>query len=168
MYLGNLDSLRDWGHARDYVRAMHLMLQQDEPGDYVIATGQQHSVREFCDVAFAEVGIAVSWQGAGQDEVGVVEAIDDDRLAEACGTLALAQGAVSVGDEVVGVDKRYYRPTDVNTLLGDPSKARDVLGWTAEIGFRGLVEEMIAIDLDHARRFGYLLTEGFSVPDRHE
>ncbi len=168
VYLGNLDSLRDWGHARDYVRAMHLMLQQDEPGDYVIATGEQHSVREFCDAAFAEVGITVSWQGEGQDEAGIVDAIDEARLAKACGTLALAQGAVSVGDEVVGVDKRYYRPTDVNTLLGDPTKAREVLGWTAEIGFRGLVEEMIAIDLDHARRFGYLVNEGFSVPQHRE
>ena len=168
VYLGNLDSLRDWGHARDYVRAMHLMLQQDEPGDYVIATGEQHSVREFCDAAFAQVGLAIRWEGEGQDEVGIVDAIDEARLSAACGTLALAQGAVTVGDEVVGVDRRYYRPTDVNTLLGDPTKAREVLGWTAEIGFRGLIEEMIAIDLDHARRFGYLLTEGFEVPERHE
>ena len=168
VYLGNLDSLRDWGHARDYVRAMHLMLQQDEPGDYVIATGEQHSVREFCDHAFAEVGIRVRWQGGGKDEVGVVEAVDEGRLTEACGTLALAQGAVAEGDVVVGVDARYYRPTDVDTLLGDPTKAREVLGWVAGTRFEDLVREMVALDLDHARRFGYLITEGFVVPEHRE
>jgi GDPmannose 4,6-dehydratase len=159
LYLGNLDSLRDWGHARDYVRAMHLMLQQEEPGDYVIATGEQHSVREFCDLAFAEVGVTLRWEGSGPDELGVADSV------VAAGP---AQAAVAPGDVVVGVDPRYYRPTDVDTLLGDPSKARDILGWSATIGFRDLVREMVAIDLDLARRDHYLRGEGFAVTDRRE
>jgi GDPmannose 4,6-dehydratase len=168
VYLGNLDSLRDWGHARDFVRAMHLMLQQDEPGDYVVATGEQHSVREFCELAFAEVGVTLRWEGAGRDEVGVVEAVDDDLQRTCSETLVLAEGALSPGDVVVGVDPRYYRPTDVGTLLGDPSRARKVLGWTATTSFAELVREMVAEDLAHARRDSYLTAQGFPVRDHRE
>ena len=145
LWLGNLDSLRDWGHARDYVRAMHLMLQQDEPDDYVIATGEQHSVREMCQHAFAQIGVTLAWRGSGPDEVGVVDAVDAARLE---GSLAQRQlpedappaelrPALEPGVAVVRVDPRYYRPTEVGTLLGDATKARERLGWTATIGFAG-------------------------------
>ncbi len=144
LYLGNLDSLRDWGHARDYVRAMHLMLQQDEPGDYVIASGEQHSVREFCVRAFAEVGIGLAFRGAGLDEVGVVDSVDADLLARARngnGGAAAAsrrrrpRRALAPGRVLVKVDPRYFRPTEVGSLIGDASKARERLGWRPEIGF---------------------------------
>jgi GDPmannose 4,6-dehydratase len=124
--MGNLDSLRDWGDARDYVKGMHLILQQDKPDDYVLATGEMHSVREFIERAFAEVGRTVTWRGKGVDEEGV-----DDKT----------------GDLLVKVDPRYFRPTEVDLLLGDPSKARTMLGWKHEITFPMLVKEMVACDL---------------------
>jgi GDPmannose 4,6-dehydratase len=126
LYMGNIDSLRDWGDARDYVKGMHLILQQDHPDDYVLATGEMHSVREFIEVAFAEVGRKITWRGKGVDEEGV-----DDKT-----------GAV-----LVKIDPRYFRPTEVELLLGDPSKARKVLGWKHEITFAQLVKEMVASDL---------------------
>src|SRR3954468_16623244 len=126
LYMGNLDSLRDWGDARDYVKGMHLVLQQDKPDDYVLATGEMHSVREFIERAFAEVGRTLSWRGKGVDEEGV-----DDKT----------------GQALVKVDPRYFRPTEVELLLGDPSKARTVLGWKHEITFPMLVKEMVAYDL---------------------
>ncbi|MBM3147156.1 MAG: GDP-mannose 4,6-dehydratase, partial [Actinobacteria bacterium] len=126
LYLGNLDSLRDWGHARDYVRAMWLMMQQDEPDDYVIATGEQHSVRELVQLAFAEVGLSVVFRGDGVDEVGVLDAVDQDVLDEArsrfgCAPEAGSCGSPAPGRILVRVDKRYFRPTEVATLLGDAS-----------------------------------------------
>lgn len=127
LYLGNLDACRDWGHAQDYVEAMYLMLQQDKPDDYVIATGETHSVREFAESAFLEVGIDLEWKGSGPDEVGL------DR---------------KTGRELVKVDKRYFRPTEVETLLGDPTKARRVLGWERKITFKELVREMVERDLE--------------------
>jgi GDPmannose 4,6-dehydratase len=168
LFLGNLDSMRDWGHARDYVRAMHLMLQQDEPGDYVVATGEQHSVREFVQRAFTEVGVELAFSGEGVDEVGTVAAVDAARLEECCGPLTRNGGPVATGDIVVRVDPRYFRPTEVETLLGDPSKARDVLGWTAETRFEELVSEMVREDLVHAQRYGVLRAEGFTVREPHE
>jgi GDPmannose 4,6-dehydratase len=171
LYLGNLDSRRDWGHARDYVRAMHLMLQQDEPGDYVVATGEQHSVREFVQRAFAEVGIEVAFSGEGATEVGKVAALDAARLDAACGPLCdtgRRLAGVSAGDVVVRVDPRYFRPTEVSTLLGDPSKAEAAFGWRAETSFADLVTEMVHEDLEHAQRDGVLRAEGFSVRERHE
>jgi GDPmannose 4,6-dehydratase len=126
LYLGNLDAQRDWGHARDYAEGMWLMLQQDKPDDYVLATGESHAVREFVELAFAEVGIAIKWDGSGREEKGV------------CG---------KTGRILVQVDPRYFRPTEVDTLLGDAAKARKALGWKPRIGFRELVREMIAGDL---------------------
>jgi GDPmannose 4,6-dehydratase len=180
-YLGNLDSRRDWGHARDYVRAMHLMLQQDEPDDYVIATGVQHSVREFVLRAFAEVGIALRFEGEGVEEVGIVDAVDLPRLSAARrGDLAAdaaagggnarpalidGEGPVPPGSVVLRIDPRYFRPTEVATLVGDASKARERLGWQATISFEDLVREMVADDLVEARRDDLLSAQGFAVRD---
>ncbi|HEX2584180.1 MAG TPA: GDP-mannose 4,6-dehydratase [Steroidobacteraceae bacterium] len=140
LYLGNLDARRDWGHARDYVRAQWLMLQQDEPEDFVIATGEQHSVRDFVMLAGSKLGMNIRWQGKGADEVGI-DAI--------------------TGRSVVKVDKDYFRPAEVETLLGDPSKAKANLNWQAEIGFDELVTEMINADLKIAQRDAALLQQGF-------
>jgi len=142
LYLGNLDSLRDWGHARDYVRAQWLMLQQSQPEDFVIATGEQHSVREFVTLAAARLGMRIEWRGAGLDEHGI-----DARS----------------GKIVVRIDPRYFRPTEVETLLGDATKARTRLGWTPEVGFTGLIEEMVAEDLEIARRDAVIAREGFKT-----
>jgi GDPmannose 4,6-dehydratase len=173
LFLGNLDSLRDWGHARDYVEAMHLMLQQDRPDDFVIATGEQHSVREFAQRAFAELGASVVFEGEGVDEIARV--VDADpavlaRVGEECGggNGALELAGFAAGEVVVRVDPRYYRPTEVASLLGDPSKARRVLGWTPGIGFGELVREMVAEDLDQALRTGLLRKEGFVVREPRE
>ncbi len=191
LWLGNLDSRRDWGHARDYVRAMHLMLQQDEPGDYVIASGEQRSVREFVRAAFAEVGVTLAFTGSGTDEVGVVDAVDLERLTLARnggkdegaggaggGEEAAARGAAHVpidgegpvvpGAVVVRVDPRYFRPTEVASLLGDASKARRELGWEPVHTFDELVTEMVAHDLAEARRDDLLRAGGFATRNFHE
>lgn len=142
LYLGNLHSMRDWGHARDFVRAQWLMLQQPEPEDYVIATGEQHSVREFVTRAAAELGIALEWRGLGIDEQGI---------------------DTNTGQAIVKVDSRYFRPTEVDTLLGDATKARVKLGWKPEITFSALVKEMIAADLELARSDSALANAGFKT-----
>jgi GDPmannose 4,6-dehydratase len=142
LFLGNLDSLRDWGHAKDYVRAQWLMLQQDEPQDFVIATGEQHSVREFVTAAARHLGVALEWRGRGIDEQGV-----NSRT-----------GAV-----IVRVDPRYFRPTEVETLLGDATRARTKLGWKPELSFESLVEEMVREDLQLARRDATIAREGFKT-----
>ena len=153
LYLGNLHSLRDWGHARDFVRAMHLMLQQESPDDYVIATGEQHSVRELCERAFAEVGIAVDFAGDGEDEVGVVSAVDAGLLAKARDRYGPPLGdpqthsALAPGSVVVRVDPRYFRPTEVASLIGDASKARERLGWSFTTSFEDMIHEMVWEDL---------------------
>lgn len=147
VYLGNLDSLRDWGHARDYVKAQWLMLQQSEPEDFVIATGEQHSVREFVELTGKELGMRIEWRGKGVKELGVDAATD--RV-------------------VVKVDPRYFRPTEVDTLLGDPTKARTKLGWRAETSFEDLVKEMVASDLEAARRDALVAREGFRTYRYHE
>jgi GDPmannose 4,6-dehydratase len=131
LYLGNLDSRRDWGHAKDYVKAQWLILQQDEPEDYVIATGKQYSVRQFVEAALSEVGISLIWEGSGVDETGI---------------------DVETGRVLVEVDPRYFRPTEVETLLGDPSKARNKLGWQAQIPLHDMVAEMVREDLKIAER----------------
>ena len=147
LYLGNLDSLRDWGHARDYVEAQWLMLQQPEPDDFVIATGEQHSVREFVTRAAAELGLTVAWRGQGVEETGVDAAS---------------------GRTIVRVDPRYFRPTEVETLLGDPSKAKARLGWAAKTSFDALVREMAAGDLELARRDRLVKSSGFRTYAHHE
>jgi GDPmannose 4,6-dehydratase len=180
LYLGNLSSQRDWGHARDYVRAMHLMVQQDEPDDYVIATGEQHSVREFCRRAFAEAGIALRFAGAGAEEVGVVDSVDPDLLARARNGngAQVSAGAHASEDEahpndggerltpgriLVKVDPRYFRPTEVASLIGDATKAHERLGWRPEIGFDELVHEMVWDDVDEARKDELARAGGFRV-----
>jgi len=140
LYLGNLNAVRDWGHARDYVRAMWLMLQQDEPDDYVIATGEHHSVREFVDIAARTLGMHLRWQGHGVDEKAY-----DERT----------------GSCVVEVDRRYFRPAEGDTLLGDASKARARLGWVPETSFSDLVREMVAHDLEEAERDRLIISSGF-------
>ncbi len=147
LYLGNMDSLRDWGHARDYVRAQWLMLQQEKPEDYVIATGEQHSVREFVERAGACLDMRIEWRGKGVDEIGV---------------------DTKSGRTLVKVDPRYFRPTEVETLLGDASKARRQLGWQPEISFQTLVEEMVATDVEIARRDAVVAREGFRVYQHRE
>lgn len=142
LYLGNMNALRDWGHAKDYVRMQWLMLQQDKPVDYVIATGEQHSVREFVDVAAAELDMKVEWRGSGEDEKGY---------------------DTETGKCIVAVDKRYYRPTEVETLLGYPAKAKAELGWEPEISFRELVREMVEEDLKNAQREKLLQEHGFEI-----
>ncbi|HWW21047.1 MAG TPA: GDP-mannose 4,6-dehydratase, partial [Steroidobacteraceae bacterium] len=147
LYLGNLDSLRDWGHARDFIRAQWLILQQAEPDDFVIATGEQHSVREFVTRAGARLGMNIEWRGQGVDEQGI-----DTKTSRA----------------VVKVDPRYFRPTEVDTLLGDPTKAKRTLGWSPEITFEQLVDEMVDGDLGLAKRDALIAREGFKTFHHHE
>src|SRR5660398_205847 len=170
LYLGNLDSLRDWGHAKDYVGAMYLMLQQEEPGDYVIATGEQHSVREFVERAFREVGVALEWRGEGTSQEGVIEAVDHPLLTRArdgYGPMA-GNGPLKPGTTLVRIDPRYFRPTEVETLLGDPSKAREKLGWESTTTFPELVQEMVWEDLAEARRDEFVRSGGFRVREGRE
>jgi len=153
LYIGNLNALRDWGHAKDYVRMQWLMLQQAEPKDYVIATNTQISVRRFIECAAAELGIALEFEGTGAEERGIVARIEGD----------LAP-AVAPGDVLVVVDPRYYRPAEVDTLLGDPSLAKTDLGWIPEIGLDDLIAEMVASDLEDARRQALLKAHGYRSP----
>ena len=168
LYLGNLDALRDWGHARDFVRAMWLMLQHEEPEDFVIATGQQHSVREFCERAFAEVGIELRWEGKGIDERGVVASTSLEVVADRFAPLGFKPATLRPGDELVLIDPRYFRPTEVDTLLGDPSKARAKLGWEPRISFSDMIREMVASDLDEAARDVICQRNGFISPPSSE
>jgi GDPmannose 4,6-dehydratase len=174
LWLGNLDSQRDWGHARDYVRAMYLMMRQDEPGDYVIATGEQHSVREFVEKAFSEIGVRLRWQGSGVEEAGIVDTVDLRRLTAARNgrggdpAPVDGEGPVQPGAVVLRVDPRYYRPTEVESLIGDATKARERLGWSPTVGFADLVREMVHDDLAEARRDELLKRRGFEVKDYKE
>jgi GDPmannose 4,6-dehydratase len=152
LYMGNMDSLRDWGHAHDYVRMQWLMLQQDQPEDFVIATGVQYSVREFILRSAKRLGLTLKFEGKGVDEIGVV--------VDVCGESA---PAVKAGDVVVRIDARYFRPAEVDTLLGDPTKANLKLGWTPQIKLDQMIDEMVAADLDEARRTALLKQHGFSV-----
>nr|WP_297351702.1 GDP-mannose 4,6-dehydratase [uncultured Caldimonas sp.] len=156
LYLGNLSALRDWGHARDYVEMQWMMLQQDQPEDYVIATGVQYSVRQFVEAAAKELGIGIVFEGEGVNEIGVVAEVKGNRA------------KCKVGDVVVRVDPRYFRPTEVETLLGDPTKAREKLGWTPQTTFQQLVKEMIESDYTAARRDSLVKMAGFQAYDYHE
>jgi GDPmannose 4,6-dehydratase len=153
LYLGNIDSLRDWGHAKDYVRMQWMMLQQDAPDDFVIATGKQISVREFVRMSAAEAGITLEFSGSGIHEIGTVSAVADGSKAP----------AVEPGDVMIRIDPRYFRPAEVETLLGDPSKAKAKLGWVPEIGVKEMCAEMVAADLDSARSHALLKANGHSV-----
>lgn len=153
LFMGNMDALRDWGHAKDYVRMQWMMLQQDNPEDFVIATGVQYSVRQFIEWSAAELGITLEFKGVGVDEKGIVKAISGDKAP-----------ALKVGDVVVQVDPRYFRPAEVETLLGDPTNAKNKLGWVPEITVQEMCAEMVAADLKVAQRHALLKSHGHDVP----
>jgi len=153
LFMGNMDALRDWGHAKDYVRMQWMMLQQDEPDDFVIATGVQYSVRQFIEWSASELGVTVKFEGKGLEEKGTVVAIEGDKVP-----------ALQVGDVVVQIDPRYFRPAEVETLLGDPSKAKKELGWTPEITVQEMCAEMVSEDLKVAQRHALLKEHGHDVP----
>jgi GDPmannose 4,6-dehydratase len=168
LYLGNLDAKRDWGYAGDYVEAMWLMLQQKTPDDYVIATGETHSVREFVEMAFREIGIGIEWKGKGIKEKGIIKTINSKQLSVICNSLkssptSISISALRVGDTVVEIDPRYYRPTEVDFLLGDPSKAWKKLGWKAKVKFPELVKTMMESDLKLAERELLLMNNKMNV-----
>jgi len=152
LFLGNMDSLRDWGHARDYIEMQWLMLQQEQPEDFVIATGVQYSVRHFVEMAAKELGVTLRWEGEGVEEVGFVAKIEGKEAP-----------SLSVGDKVVAVDPRYFRPAEVETLLGDPTNAKNKLGWTPTTTLDEMIKEMVAYDLDQAKRHALLKHGGFDV-----
>ena len=156
LYLGNMSALRDWGHAKDYVEMQWLMLQQDKPDDFVIATGVQYSVRQFVEFAAAELGITLAFSGKGEAEVATVASIEGDKA------------KCKPGDVIVKIDPRYYRPTEVETLLGDPSKAKQKLGWSPTTTLQELVSEMVAADYASAERDSLVKAAGFQAYDYHE
>lgn len=160
LYMGNMDARRDWGHARDYVEMQWLMLQQDAPEDFVIATGQQISVRDFIEKTALELGITLRWEGEGLDEKGLVADIDR--------AVADPEITLAVGDTVVAVDEKYYRPAEVETLLGDPSRARNKLGWQPTTTLDEMINEMVATDLSEARKNRLLLKAGYEVNQTRE
>ena len=153
MYMGNINALRDWGHAKDYVRMQWMMLQQDKPDDFVIATGVQYSVRQFIEWAAEDLGVKLTFEGVGLDEVAIVESIDGDDAP-----------SLKVGDIVCRIDPKYYRPAEVETLLGDPSKAKNVLGWEPFITVREMCAEMVSADLRAAKRNVLLKSHGHDIP----
>ncbi len=159
LYLGNLDAKRDWGHAKDYVRMMWMILQADEPEDWVIATGKTTAVRDFVRMAFAYVGIALEFKGKGVDEVGYIKSIDQVRMQ----TLSLDGEHLTAGTPVVAVDKRYFRPTEVDMLLGNPAKAEQKLGWKREYRLEELVNDMMASDLKLMQKDLYLKEGGYKI-----
>jgi GDPmannose 4,6-dehydratase len=152
LYMGNMDALRDWGHAKDYVRMQWMMLQQEQPEDFVIATGMQYSVRQFIEWSAAELGIKLRFEGQGVDEVAIIDSIEGDKAP-----------ALKSGQVVVRIDPRYFRPTEVETLLGDPSKAKVKLGWTPKITVQEMCAEMVATDLQAAKQHALLKANGFVV-----
>jgi len=166
LYLGNLDAKRDWGHAKDYVKMMWLILQADEPEDWVIATGKTTAVRDFVKMAFAYVGIAIDFQGEGIDEIGVVASIDKDRV-EALG-LDISVVESLKGKTVVEVDPQYFRPTEVDLLIGDPKKAEEKLGWRREYQLEELVNDMMESDLKLMRKDQYLKDGGYTIMNYFE
>jgi GDPmannose 4,6-dehydratase len=157
LYMGNMDSLRDWGHAKDYVRMQWMMLQHEKPQDFVIATGKQISVRDFIRMSAQELGLTLRFEGEGVNEMGTVETIEGDKVP-----------ALKVGDVIVQVDQRYFRPTEVETLLGDPAKAKSELGWVPEITVQEMCAEMVATDLHDAQRHALLKEHGYELPIQME
>lgn len=152
LYMGNLDALRDWGHAKDYVRMQWMMLQQEVPDDFVIATGVQYSVRQFIEWSSAELGITLRFEGQGVDETAIVDSVEGNNAP-----------SLKVGDVIVRIDPGYFRPTEVEALLGDPTKAKQKLGWVPEITAQEMCAEMVASDLDEAKRHALLQKHGYSV-----
>jgi len=157
LYLGNMNSLRDWGHAKDYIRMQWLMLQQEHPEDFVIATGRQLSVRKFVSMSAAAAGIKLEFSGTGISEIGTAVAVDNEKVP-----------GVKVGDVIVRVDPRYFRPAEVETLLGDPTRAKERLGWVPEISVEEMCAEMVAADLEQAKQHRLLLSNGYDIPVTRE
>ena len=175
LYLGNLDARRDWGHAKDYVEMQWLMLQQEKPEDYVIATGEQHSVREFVELAAKELGITILWEGEGVNEVGIIDGLNPDSLVMNRENATTEDSRPSLsgflpqpGQVIIRVDARYFRPTEVDALLGDASKAKRKLGWEPRIGFRQMVSEMVSADFEEAQRDQLCKIEGYKTFNYHE
>jgi len=164
LYLGNLDAKRDWGHAKDYVKMMWLILQADEPEDWVIATGKTTAVREFVDMAFKYAGINLKFVGEGVDEKGIIESIDIDKMKER----GIDNSDLKVGQEVVAVDPKYFRPTEVDLLLGDPTKAEEKLGWRREYQLKELVDDMMESDLKLMTKDQYLKDGGYTIMNYFE
>jgi GDPmannose 4,6-dehydratase len=167
LYLGNLDALRDWGHAKDFVYAQWLILQQKEPDDYVIATGEQYSVRQFCELVFSEVGVQLQWEGKGISERGIIQKLQPSYVLKKYDRRDQLRD-LHDGQTVVAIDPRYFRPTEVDTLLGDPTKARNKLGWKPKITFDQMVREMIEHDLKEGVREAIWKQKGFGTPDSFE
>lgn len=155
LYMGNIDALRDWGHAKDYVRMQWMMLQQEQPDDFVIATGKQYSVRQFIEMSANELGIIIRWQGNGIDETGLID--------ESSPVLTTQQTTLKAGDTIFRIDPRYFRPTEVESLLGDPAKAKEKLGWVPEITVQEMCKEMVAYDLSQAKQHALLKEHGYEV-----
>jgi len=167
LYLGNLDARRDWGHARDYVEMQWLMMQQDRPQDYVIATGHQYSVRDFIEIAARKLGLVIRWEGQGTEEAGLIEASTGDAPLSDVGGAAIGD-APRTGSTIVRIDPRYFRPTEVETLLGDATKAREELGWEPKVSFDELVGEMVTEDLKLAQRDQLVKNAGLRTYNYHE
>lgn len=163
VYMGNLSSKRDWGHAKDYVRAMHAILQQDEPSDYVIATGITTTIRDFIRMSFAEIGVEIEFKGSGVEEVAVLKAVDDAVFAAKVGEAFLNKIQQRIGEEVVGVDPQYFRPTEVDLLIGDATKARTRLGWEPEYSLSDLIRDMMVNDIKLMKKESYLREGGYKI-----
>ena len=163
VYMGNLSSKRDWGHAKDYVRAMYAILQQDEPSDYVIATGITTTIRDFIRMAFEEIGVGIRFKGEGIDEVAILESIDEGLFVKKVGDAYLENFKKRVGEEVVGVDPQYFRPTEVELLIGDATKARTRLGWEPEYSLVALIEDMKNNDIKLMKKESYLKEGGYKI-----
>lgn len=163
VYMGNLSSKRDWGHAKDYVRAMYAILQQDEPSDYLIATGITTTIRDFIRMAFEEIGVGIRFKGEGIDEVAILESIDEGLFVKKVGDAYLENFKKRVGEEVVGVDPQYFRPTEVELLIGDATKARTRLGWEPEYSLAALIEDMMKNDIKLMKKESYLKEGGYKI-----
>ena len=168
IFLGNLSAKRDWGHAKDYVRAMHLILQQENPSDYVIATGVTTTVRDFVSLSFAQCGVKVRFEGEGLNEVGIIESVDENKFNDFVGQEYLENFKRLIGKICVKVDQMYFRPTEVEFLLGDPSKAKRELGWTPEYDLNMLCEDMMKNDLKLMKKDAYLIQGGFRIMNYFE
>lgn len=168
LYLGNMSAERDWGHAKDYVKAMHLILQQETPDDFVIATGVTTQVREFVRMAFTFSGIDIEFQGSGVDEVGVVKNINDAVFAENIGGDYSEISKSLIGKKVVAVDSKYFRPTEVELLIGNPEKSKNILGWEPEYDLKGIVEDMMICDVKLVKKEAYLAAGGYKPQNYYE
>lgn len=167
-YLGNLSAQRDWGHARDYVRSMHLILQQPTGGDYVVATGRTTEVREFARLSFAELGLSIRFSGEGVEEIATLEAVDEARFSQQVGGEYLAGIQARIGQTVLAVDPAYFRPTEVDLLIGDPSKAMQILGWQPEYQLEDIVADMMQSDVAQTKRETYLQAGGYTIYKEYE